>query len=159
MWIDARLRHFAQVSYDYLLDRWSIPLGLALQTLLVLNFGLNLMRTGEVNWLIAIFCTILIGYHELIHVRLQKMRAYFVLNAVAQKWEARWFLRMVLWTTITTQTLASTMPDISKTLIGLGESACWIMWYTAWCVHLRDRDDTRFRSFSTASLDTGTRLR
>lgn len=156
MHFDAFLRRYVQQSYDYLLDRWGLPLGVVLQALLVFNCGLYIVRTGEISWFVAISCTILIGYHEIGHVRLQKMRAYGLMNAVAQRWADRWLIRTLLWTTIVMHTMAVTLPDLRNTMIGFGESLSWAVWYFGWSVMLRDRDETRFRNFSTASLDTGT---
>jgi hypothetical protein len=153
--LNAKLLYYFQVSYDYLLDRWNIPVGLVLQISLISAWGMNVLREGHSTFTL-IFTLILLAQHELVHVRFQRLGWHLRLNAIAQRWAPRWLLRQALLMSIATVMLLVTWDDTRKMLMGLIEFSAWVVWYHAWGLQVRDRDDARFRRFSTASLDTGT---
>lgn len=156
--LNAKLLHGFQVSYDYLLDRWNIPLGLVLQVALIAAWGMNVLREGA-SAFVMIFTLILLVHHEMIHIRLQRMGWHFKLNAIAQGWAPRWPIRLVALTSLTSLMFVLSWDETRKMLMGGAEMAFWVVWYHAWAIQVRERDDSRFRSFSTASLDTGTSVR
>lgn len=156
--LNTKLLHGFQVSYDYLLDRWNIPLGLVLQVALIAAWGMNVLREGA-SAFIMIFTLILLAQHELIHVRFQRMGMHLRLNLIAQGWAPRWPIRMVCLTAIGGLMALNSIDDTRKLVMAVAEISFWAVWYHAWAIQVRERDDSRFRSFSTASLDTGTSVR
>lgn len=156
MKFDDTLQKWAQESYNYLLDRWNVGIGLLMQTLLVTIFGLSYMRDAGGAFVIIISLT-LIALHEMFHVRLQKMGAYLPINIAAQKWSEKWVLRIIMIPFIAQTLLIVTLPDLKKFTIAVVEVLLWTVWYYGWTVRIRDRDDTRFRRLHPQhALDTAT---
>jgi hypothetical protein len=153
---DSKLRTLVQECYNYLLDRWNLGLGVLLQTMVVLTFGLAYMRDAGSTFTIVLSLAI-IAFHELFHVRFQKRGMYHPLNLTAERWSEKWLFRLIWVPMVCQMTLIATWPSLQKMIIGMIEVAVWAAWYYGWTVHIRDRDDTRFRQLHPQpALDTGT---